>query len=444
MFQILATLGGSQKTKVICIRYEDRLIARKTIKLSAPNDISKEADILSKLNSPYICKLIQVFFEESHIHLHLEAILAGPLHHHLKFSTLGYLLPHVVQIYAAELVSALCHMHHMDCVHRDIKANNCVIDITGHIKLCDFDKGKILHSYDSKSYTLVGTPHAMAPEMVARIGHSFEVDWWALGILVFEMITGIPPLTVGPKSLRYEVSPDVVCKVMEEDVELAKTAIHNDINRSHDNNNEEEVGETFIPSATVNVMKQWWHVDFNSYCVFRDISNGGSPRDHPDFLLIHVKDLIQRLLRPNPENRLGPQSMNELVTHPFFCNIIWEDIHNGFGQPADFNNDLGCLELLPDLRLKSDHELTLYIHSHGSFRLKSDRYADIQRVPDIPDLRIGNENLPSSLPMVLPILKEKNSKPNTNSKDRFYIAPSLQLSAGSLPKYYPSSTTIKH
>ena len=93
--------------------------------------------------------------------------------------------------YAAELVLALEYLHSYDIVYRDLKPENLLIDARGHIKITDFGFAKVL--YRQKTWTLCGTPEYLAPEIILGKGHDKSVDWWALGILVYEMLAGYPP-----------------------------------------------------------------------------------------------------------------------------------------------------------------------------------------------------------------------------------------------------------
>jgi protein kinase A/protein kinase X len=85
-------------------------------------------------------------------------------------------------------------LHQQDIVYRDLKPENLLIDAEGHIKLADFGFAK--HLEDDRTFTLCGTPEYLAPEIVKgskNTGYGKSVDWWALGILLFEMLAGYPP-----------------------------------------------------------------------------------------------------------------------------------------------------------------------------------------------------------------------------------------------------------
>jgi serine/threonine protein kinase len=100
----------------------------------------------------------------------------------------------VALFYACEILLALQFLHKRNIVYRDLKPENLLIDHEGHIKLADFGFAKYLE--DDRTFTLCGTPEYLAPEIVKgskKTGYGKSVDWWALGILLFEMLAGYPP-----------------------------------------------------------------------------------------------------------------------------------------------------------------------------------------------------------------------------------------------------------
>ena len=96
----------------------------------------------------------------------------------------------VALFFASEIVLAFEYLHGMDIAYRDLKPENLLIDKEGHVKITDFGFAKVVQD---KTYTLCGTPEYLAPEIIQSKGHNKNVDWWALGVLVFEMLAGYPP-----------------------------------------------------------------------------------------------------------------------------------------------------------------------------------------------------------------------------------------------------------
>jgi serine/threonine protein kinase len=104
----------------------------------------------------------------------------------------GALTPKQAQTIAATLalVFEFCHNQHI--VYRDLKPENILIDSMGHAKLTDFGLSKRMAVGEGRTFTLAGTPDYMAPEVIQNTGHGKAADWWTLGILVYEMLTGVP------------------------------------------------------------------------------------------------------------------------------------------------------------------------------------------------------------------------------------------------------------
>lgn len=172
-----------------------------------------------------------------------------------------------VKVYVGEIILALEHLHKLGIIYRDIKLENVLLDSDGHIVLTDFGLSKEFscNETDLRTFSFCGTIEYMAPEVVrgGPSGHDFAVDWWSVGVLTYELLTGASPFTVeGERNTQSEISRRIL--------------------KSH-------------PPI-------------------------------PDFLSSPVQDFIRKLLVKDPRKRLGGGlgDATELKSHPFFKDINWK------------------------------------------------------------------------------------------------------------------------
>lgn len=148
--------------------------------------------VLSMVDHPFIMKLHFAFQTEEMLFLILDYCAGGELFFHLcrekKFPEQW------TRFYSAELLLALGHLHSKGIIYRDLKPENVLLDSEGHVKLGDFGLAKTnINHYYKGAKSRVGTPEYMAPEVLLQQGHGFCVDYWGLGMLTYEMMTGLPP-----------------------------------------------------------------------------------------------------------------------------------------------------------------------------------------------------------------------------------------------------------
>lgn len=99
---------------------------------------------------------------------------------------------YLAKFYFVEILLGIEYLHSKDTVYRDLKPENVLIDIDGHVRLADFGLSKIIKRYE-RSYSFCGSPEYMCPEILKREGHNYLVDYYTLGVLLYEMLTGLPP-----------------------------------------------------------------------------------------------------------------------------------------------------------------------------------------------------------------------------------------------------------
>ncbi|KAJ3409557.1 hypothetical protein CcCBS67573_g00564 [Chytriomyces confervae] len=195
-FQFIRTLGTGTFGRVYLVRYKnsDQYYAMKMLKksevvrLKQVEHINSEKQILAEINFPFIVNLLCTFQDDRNVYMLLEYVVGGELFSHLRRA--GRFSNDMTRFYAAEIVLSIEYLHELDIIYRDLKPENLLLDHHGHIKIADFGFAK---KVDDRTWTLCGTPEYLAPEIIQSKGHGKPVDWWALGILIFEMLAGYPP-----------------------------------------------------------------------------------------------------------------------------------------------------------------------------------------------------------------------------------------------------------
>lgn len=152
-----------------------------------------ERNILEAVRHPFIVELVYAFQTGGKLYLILEYLSGGELFMHLERE--GIFLEDTTCFYLCEIILALEHLHNLGIIYRDLKPENVLLDAQGHVKLTDFGLCKEHIQEGIMTHTFCGTIEYMAPEILTRSGHGKAVDWWSLGALMFDMLTGMPPFT---------------------------------------------------------------------------------------------------------------------------------------------------------------------------------------------------------------------------------------------------------
>ncbi|XP_042494848.1 probable serine/threonine protein kinase IREH1 [Macadamia integrifolia] len=263
------------------------------IRKNAVESILAERDILISVHSPFVVRFFYSFTCRENLYIVMEYLNGGNLHSLLR--NLRCLDEDVARIYIAEVVLALECLHSLCVVHHNLKPNNLLIAHDGHIKLTDFRLSKVdlINKNDDLSgpavggtsllgedepqfsvyekltqrerwqkHSAVGAPDYLAPEILLGTGYGTTVDWWSVGVILFELIVGIPPFNA----------------------EHPQTIFDNILSRK-------------IP---------WPRV--------------------PEEMSLEAQDLIDRLLTEDPNQRLGAKGVAEVKQHAFFKDINWDTL----------------------------------------------------------------------------------------------------------------------
>nr|CAD79353.1 cGMP-dependent protein kinase [Paramecium tetraurelia] len=153
--------------------------------------IKNEKQVLELLNHPNLVCFRRSFKDQNYIYLLTEYVKGKELFHVIR--EIGLLNSYETQFYIAQMINILEKLHSQHIIYRDVKPENFIVMENGYIKLIDMGTAKVLKSRASKTYTLVGTPHYMAPEILKGKGYSFSTDLWSLGICFYELMCGEVP-----------------------------------------------------------------------------------------------------------------------------------------------------------------------------------------------------------------------------------------------------------
>lgn len=223
-FEKIRLLGKGDVGKVYLVREKEtnKLYAMKVLskkEMIQRNKIKRalaEQEILATSNHPFIVTLYHSFQSEDYLYLCMEYCMGGEFFRALQTRKSKCIPELDAKFYASEVVAALEYLHLMGFIYRDLKPENILLHQSGHIMLSDFDLSKQTESIKNPSITFnnnknyqtldtkicidgfrtnsfVGTEEYIAPEVIRGKGHTVAVDWWTLGILIFEMLFGTTP-----------------------------------------------------------------------------------------------------------------------------------------------------------------------------------------------------------------------------------------------------------
>jgi protein kinase A len=157
------------------------------VRLRQVEHVNAERFILARIRHPFIVDLYATFQDNLNIYMLLSYVPGGELFSHLRRA--GRFSADVTRFYLAIIVLALRYLHSYNIIYRDLKPENLLLDHRGYLRITDFGFAKVV---DDRTWTLCGTPEYLAPEIIQSDGHGKAVDWWACGILCYEMLVGYP------------------------------------------------------------------------------------------------------------------------------------------------------------------------------------------------------------------------------------------------------------
>lgn len=193
---VIKTIGTGTFGRVCLVRHRGSgahkalkvLSIEEVVRLKQVEHVHNEREVLQAIRHPFVVELQWHHRDDTFLYMLFDYVCGGELFSYLRSS--GKFPLSTAVFYAAELVSALTYLHSLSIVYRDVKPENLLLDRKGHLKITDFGFSKKL---TDRTWTLCGTPEYLAPEIILGKGHNKAVDWWALGILLYEMLAGHPP-----------------------------------------------------------------------------------------------------------------------------------------------------------------------------------------------------------------------------------------------------------
>ena len=269
-FDFLGVIGKGGFGKVYRVRYKrnykefamKEMSKAKIIEKNCVSSVLGERDILSKIHHPFIINMIFSFQDENNLYLVMNLFTGGDLRYQMNI--IHNFSEEQSKFFMACLILGLEVIHANNIIHRDIKPENLVLDYKGYLKVTDFGIAK--KQIKNNSNETSGTPGYMAPEVMSFQNHTVVVDYYAMGIICYELMMGVRPY-IGEN--RNEIKEKILSRQI--------------VIKNH------------------------------------DIPNGWS-KESADF----INSLIQR----KPTARLGYKGINQIKQHKWFNNFCWKDLYN--------------------------------------------------------------------------------------------------------------------
>uniref|UniRef100_A0A915KYD2 non-specific serine/threonine protein kinase n=1 Tax=Romanomermis culicivorax TaxID=13658 RepID=A0A915KYD2_ROMCU len=325
-FEVLKVIGRGAFGEVAVVRmkqtgyiYAMKILNKwEMLKRADTACFKEERDVLVKGDRRWITNLHFAFQDSKNLYLIMDYYVGGDLLTLLsKFE--DRLPENMAKFYIAEMVLAIDSVHNLGYVHRDVKPDNILLDINGHIKLADFGSClRMLPDGTVQSNVAVGTPDYISPEILRAMEdgkgrYGPECDWWSLGVCMYEMLFGETPFYA-------ESLVETYAKIMNHQVSVTHVNLCSQV----------ELDTTYV---------------FNSY-VYRIVVPFKEVFDFPDDIEAseEAKDLMRRLIC-SMECRFGKNGLEDFRKHPFFKEINWETLRDSeaaykpeVSSPTDTSN----------------------------------------------------------------------------------------------------------
>lgn len=211
-FILMKVIGKGSYGKVMLVRHRDeeagayyamKMLRKENVVMRNQVEHTKtERQVLEVVSHPFIVNLYYAFQTPKKLYFVLEYCPGGELFFHL--SRAGRFSEKRCRFYASEILLAIDYLHRLNIIYRDLKPENILLDADGHIKLTDFGLSKEGIQDNFSATSICGTPEYLAPEILERQGHGKAVDWYSLGALMYEMLTGLPPFYTRDRDKLFE------------------------------------------------------------------------------------------------------------------------------------------------------------------------------------------------------------------------------------------------
>ena len=161
-----------------------------------------ESNIMQNNNHPNLMKM-EYCFQNAHILFFvMKLIQGGELRQQLREKKT--FPENVVKFWAVQIIDAVMKLHERDIIHRDLKLENILVDENGYLVIIDYGVSKILDHHEQRTETMTGTMESMAPEQLSGEDYTYSIDWWAVGIMIYELLFGLNPFNLEEEDFNIE------------------------------------------------------------------------------------------------------------------------------------------------------------------------------------------------------------------------------------------------